>query len=105
VRTIHLLLGVAMILTGYSILVDNQAFDTSAIPALRDYLYVLFGLGTVAFIWVAVVRRIAEPKRESSMRGSSRSLICSTARRRSTATSSHIRSASRRRRTRTSCRW
>ena len=63
-RWIHLLLGVAMILTGYSVLVDNAAFDTSQIPALRDYLYVLFGLGTIAFIWVAVVRRLVEPKRE-----------------------------------------
>jgi predicted ferric reductase len=63
-RAVHLLLGVAMILTGYSILIDNAAFDTSAIPALRDYLYVIFGLGTAAFIWVALVRRIAEPKRE-----------------------------------------
>lgn len=63
-RAIHLLLGLAMILTGYSILVDNAAFDTKAIPALRDYLFVVFGLGTAAFIWVAVGRRIAEPKRE-----------------------------------------
>jgi len=63
-RAIHLLLGLAMILTGYSILIDNSAFDTSAIPALRDYLYVIFGLATAAFIWVAVVRRVAEPKRE-----------------------------------------
>ena len=63
-RGIHLLLGLAMILTGYSILIDNAAFDTSAIPVLRDYLYVIFGLGTAAFIWVAVLRRIAEPKRE-----------------------------------------
>lgn len=63
-RAIHLLLGAAMILTGYSILIDNSAFDTSQIPALRDYLYVIFILGTVAFLWVAVFRRIAEPKHE-----------------------------------------
>ncbi len=63
-RWIHLLLGLAMILTGYSILIDNAAFDTSQIPALRDYLYVVFGLGTAAFLWVAVVRRLIEPKRE-----------------------------------------
>jgi predicted ferric reductase len=63
-RGIHLLLGLAMILTGYSILIDNAAFDTSAIPVLRDYLYVIFGLGAAAFIWVALLRRIAEPKRE-----------------------------------------
>jgi predicted ferric reductase len=63
-RWIHLLLGLAMILTGYSILIDNSAFDTSAIPALRDYLFVVFGLGTAAFLWVALVRRLLEPKRE-----------------------------------------
>ena len=63
-RAIHLLLGLAMILTGYSILIDNSAFDTSAIPLLRDYLYVIFVLATAAFIWVALFRRIAEPKRE-----------------------------------------
>jgi predicted ferric reductase len=63
-RAVHLLLGAAMILTGYSILIDNVAFDTSQIPALRDYLYVIFILGTAAFLWVAVFRRIAEPKRE-----------------------------------------
>jgi predicted ferric reductase len=61
---IHLLLGLAMMLTGYSILIDNAAFDTSAIPVLRDYLDVIFGLGAAAFIWVALLRRIAEPKRE-----------------------------------------
>src|ERR1700760_3002371 len=63
-RAIHLLLGAAMILTGYSILIDNTAFDTSQIPALRDYLYVLFILGTLSFLWVAVFRRMVEPKRE-----------------------------------------
>jgi predicted ferric reductase len=68
-RAVHLLLGVAMILTGYSILIDNAAFDTSAIPALRDYLFVLFGLGTAAFLWVALIRRVAEPKREYEITG------------------------------------
>lgn len=63
-RWVHLLLGVAMILTGYSILIDNSAFDTAAIPGLRYYLFVLYGLGTLAFLWVALVRRVAEPKRE-----------------------------------------
>jgi predicted ferric reductase len=63
-RAVHLLLGVAMILTGYSILIDNSAFDTAALPGLRIYLFVIFGLGTIAFLWVALVRRVAEPKRE-----------------------------------------
>jgi predicted ferric reductase len=63
-RAVHLLLGLAMILTGYSVLIDNAAFDTSQIPVLRDYLFVIFGLATAAFVWVALVRRIAEPKRE-----------------------------------------
>ena len=68
-RAIHLLLGVAMLLTGYSILIDNTAFDTAAIPALRDYLFVLFGLGAAAFLWVALIRRVAEPKREYEIIG------------------------------------
>ncbi len=69
-RAAHLLLGVAMILTGYSILIDNAFFDTSKLPALRDYLYVIFILGTLSFLWVAVFRRIAEPKREYRIVGS-----------------------------------
>ena len=63
-RWIHLLLGLAMILTGYSILIDNLIFDTAAIPALRIYLFVLFGAGLASFVWVAVVRRYVEPKHE-----------------------------------------
>ena len=63
-RWVHLLLGVAMMLTGFSILIDNSAFDTVAIPGLRYYLFAIYGLATVAFLWVAVVRRLAEPKRE-----------------------------------------
>ena len=63
-RWIHLLLGAAMVLTGYSILIDNAAFDTSQIPALQIYLFVVFGVATAVFIWVALVRRLAEPKRE-----------------------------------------
>ncbi len=63
-RAIHLLLGAAMIINGYAILIENQMVDTSQVPALRIYLFVLFGLATLAFIWVALVRRIAEPRRE-----------------------------------------
>jgi predicted ferric reductase len=63
-RWIHLLLGAAMLLTGYSILIDSSTFDTSQIPVLRDYLYVIFGLGAAAFVWVAVVGRLIGPKRE-----------------------------------------
>jgi predicted ferric reductase len=63
-RWIHLLLGLATILTGYSILIDNAIFDTAAIPALRIYLFVLFGLSLASFAWVALVRRYAEPKHE-----------------------------------------
>ena len=64
-RLTHLLLGAAMMLTGYSILiVDNRAFDTFQIPALRIYLFVLFGISTAAFIWVAVVSRYLDAKRE-----------------------------------------
>lgn len=63
-RLTHLLLGAAMVLTGYSILIDNRAFDTFQIPALRIYLFVLFGISTAAFIWVAAVSRYLDPKRE-----------------------------------------
>jgi predicted ferric reductase len=63
-RTVHLLLGAGMILNGYAILIENEMIDTSQVPALRIYMLVLFGLGTLAFIWVAVVRRLVEPKRE-----------------------------------------
>lgn len=63
-RLTHLLLGAAMVLTGYSILIDNRAFDTFQIPALRIYLFVLFGLATAAFIWVAAIRRYIDAKRE-----------------------------------------
>jgi predicted ferric reductase len=63
-RWIHLLLGLATILTGYSILIDNALFDTAAIPALRIYLFVLFGASLASFLWVALVRRYVEPKHE-----------------------------------------
>ncbi len=63
-RLVHLLLGIATIVTGYSILIDNTAFDTADIPSLRIYLAVIYVLGAASFLWVAVVRRIAEPKRE-----------------------------------------
>jgi predicted ferric reductase len=63
-RWIHLLLGLAVILTGYSILIDNALFDTAAIPALRIYLFVLFGASLASFVWVALVRRYVEPKHE-----------------------------------------
>ena len=63
-RLVHLLLGVALVLTGYSVLIENSEFDTAAIPGLRYFLFALFGLATIAFLWVAVVRRVAEPKRE-----------------------------------------
>ncbi len=63
-RLVHLLLGIAMVVTGYSILIDNSTFDTADIPSLRWYLAVIYVLGTASFLWVAVVRRIVEPKRE-----------------------------------------
>jgi predicted ferric reductase len=63
-RLTHLLLGIAMILTGYSILISSETFDTFKIPGLRIFLFVLYGLGTAAFIWAALVSRFLEPKRE-----------------------------------------
>jgi predicted ferric reductase len=63
-RWIHLALGAALLLNGYSILIENSFFDTEAIPGLRIYLFIVFGLATAAFLWVAVFRRRVEPKRE-----------------------------------------
>lgn len=68
-RLVHLLLGFAMVLTGYSILIDNRAFDTADIPALRWFLAAIYILGTISFLWVAIVRRVAEPKREYRITG------------------------------------
>jgi len=63
-RLSHMLLGLAMILTGYSILVFSDTFDTFKIPALRYYLFVLYGLATAVFVWVALISRFLDPKRE-----------------------------------------
>jgi predicted ferric reductase len=63
-RLTHMLLGLAMLLTGYSILISSETFDTFKIPALRYYLFVLYGLAAAAFIWVAIISRLLDPKRE-----------------------------------------
>jgi predicted ferric reductase len=68
-RLTHLLLGAAMVVTGYSILIENHTFDTFAIPGLRIYLFVLFGISTAAFIWVAGISRFLDPKREYEITG------------------------------------
>jgi predicted ferric reductase len=63
-RLTHMLLGLAMLLTGFSILISSETFDTFKIPALRIFLFVLYGLATAAFVWVALISRFLDPKRE-----------------------------------------
>jgi hypothetical protein len=58
------LLGLARLLTGYSILISSETFDTFKIPALRIFLFVLSGLATAAFVCVALISRFLDPKRE-----------------------------------------
>jgi predicted ferric reductase len=63
-RLTHMLLGLALLLTGYSILISSETFDTFKIPALRIFLFVLYGLAAAAFAWVALISRFLDPKRE-----------------------------------------
>jgi len=63
-RWTHVLLGVAVMLTSVSLLITSTTFDTIGIPALRIYLAVLFGLSIASILYVVIVRRIAQPKRE-----------------------------------------
>lgn len=61
--------GAALVINGYAILVENEMIDTSRVPSLRVYLFVWFGLATLAFVWVTFVRWIIEPKREYRITG------------------------------------
>lgn len=63
-RWTHLLLGAAVTLTAVSLTITSREFDTIAIPALRAYLFLLFGLAIAAVVWVAFVRRATHPKLE-----------------------------------------
>lgn len=63
-RWTHLFLGAAVILTAVSLTITSRTFDTFQVPALRIYLFALFGLAIVAVVYVGFVRRIAEPKLE-----------------------------------------
>ncbi len=63
-RWTHMLLGAAVILTAVSLTITSREFDTIEIPALRGYLFLLFGLAIAAVVWVAFVRRATHPKLE-----------------------------------------
>lgn len=63
-RWTHMLLGTAVVLTAVSLTITSREFDTIAIPALRAYLFLLFGLAIAAVVWVALVRRATHPKLE-----------------------------------------
>lgn len=63
-RYTHWFLGAALVVTAVSLTLTSKTFDTFDVPALRIYLFVLFGLGTAAVAYMIVLRRIAEPKHE-----------------------------------------
>jgi predicted ferric reductase len=63
-RITHMALGIAVMLTGVSLLITSTTFDTVQISALRIYLFVLFGLATASILYVVVLRRLVEPKHE-----------------------------------------
>lgn len=63
-RMTHMLLGGAVILTGVSLLITSTTFDTVQITPLRIYLFALFGLATASILYVVLLRRLVEPKRE-----------------------------------------
>ncbi len=63
-RWTHMLLGAAVVLTAVSLTITSREFDTIKIPALRGYLFLLFGLAIAAVVWVAFVRRATHPKLE-----------------------------------------
>jgi predicted ferric reductase len=63
-RYTHWLLGAALVVTGVSVTITSKRFDTFQVPALRIYLFVLFGLGTLAILYMVGLRRVLEPKRE-----------------------------------------
>jgi predicted ferric reductase len=63
-RLTHFLLGAAIILTGVSLLLTSDTFDTFKILALRIYLSTLFVAATAAIAYVAFLRWLMEPKLE-----------------------------------------
>jgi predicted ferric reductase len=63
-RYTHWLLGAALVVTAVSVTLTSDTFDTFKVPALRYYLFFLFGLGTLAVLYMVGMRRLLEPKRE-----------------------------------------
>jgi predicted ferric reductase len=63
-RYTHIFLGAAVVVTAISLTVDSNTFDTIKIPALRIYLFILFGLAIAAILHVTLLRRIVAPKHE-----------------------------------------
>jgi predicted ferric reductase len=63
-RYTHFFLGAALVDTAVSLTITSKTFDTFKVPALRYYLFFLFGLGILAVLYMVVIRRIAEPKHE-----------------------------------------
>lgn len=63
-RYSHFFLGAALVVTWVSLTLTSKTFDTIRVPALHIYLLVLFGLAIAAVLYMIVLRRILEPKRE-----------------------------------------
>lgn len=68
-RLSHMLLGIALILNTYVLVIRPSTLDTIEIPALRIYLAVLFAVAIGTFLWVAVIARWLDPKREYRITG------------------------------------
>jgi predicted ferric reductase len=63
-RYTHMFLGAALVVTAISLTIESNTFDTVRVPALRIYLFILFGLGIAAVLYMTFLRRIVEPKQE-----------------------------------------
>lgn len=63
-RYTHMFLGAALVVTAISLTIDSTTFDTVKIPALRIYLFVLFGLGIASVLYITFLRRMVARKYE-----------------------------------------
>jgi predicted ferric reductase len=63
-RYTHFFLGAALVVTWVSLTLTSKTFDTFSVPALRIYLFTLFGLGILAVLYMIFIRRLLEPKHE-----------------------------------------
>jgi predicted ferric reductase len=63
-RYTHMFLGAALVVTAFSLTIDSKTFDTVQVPALRIYLFILFGLGIAAVLYVTFLRRMVARKYE-----------------------------------------